>query len=288
MLLLANKNVRKKALKASKTAAKAAIIVGGAGALTYAAYKLLKRTNFDMPADMTTNFTLAPEASTSAEVEKISHQIFDERMNAIEQARIELLAKLELKNQQHEKITNLQQQIEQKKIQIQTNNMQYIIPLQNEINNFDSAVYSAKRILENAQNSYNEAWNRLKPVQNELAAEETKLDAIYDRNEWWNPVWYLEKGNQERLVQQLRAIEAQIQNDVNIQQSNLTARTNDYNRALETKKSAIERLNSYKSMYITALQNELTALQQTLATYQISFDAINEEIMKLEKITGGA
>ena len=288
MLLLANKNVRKKALKASKNVAKAALIVGGAGALAYSAYKLLKRTDFDMPADMTTNFTLAPEASTSAEVEKISHQIFDERMNAIEQARIELLAKLELKNQQHERITNLQQQIEQKKIQIENNNQQYIVPLEREIENLQKNVDSAKRLLEAAQNVYNAAWNDLKDEQNRLAREEYKLDEIYDKNQIWNPAWYIEKGNQERLVQQLRSNVAMYQNEANAQQSRVVSRTNDYNIALESKKTAIERLNSYKSTYITTLQNELTALQQTLAMYQITFDAISEEIAKLQKITSGA
>ena len=287
MLLLADKRVRKKALNVSKTAAKGALIVGGAGALAYAAYKLLQKPNFEKPEDMPLDFKLAPEAATQAEVTKIATEIFDERTSAIEQARNELLAKLELKNQQHEKITNLQQQIEQKKQQINTNNQQYVVPIERSLPELQRNVDAAKAVLEQVQNAYNAAWNTLKDEQNKLAVADFDLDKIYDRNEWWNPAWYIEKGNQERLVQQLRANVTGYQNALNVQQSNLSARTNDYNIALETKKSAIERLNSNKATYITPLQNELTALQQTLNMYQVAFDAINEEIIKLQNIVNG-
>jgi len=281
--LLADKRVRKTAARSAKRAAKTAapiILVGGAGALVYALLK--KQKNFEF-IEGPTEYIPSPQYTTTAETREIARETTYSTLDDIERLKTELNDKIALREQQQQIINEITQQIQSVQQQIQQKenelanasfsltiqDVDYILPgLQNNVTTAKTAVYNAR--------------NRTGDAQDTVANLEYELQQIYARNEWWNPAWYIEKGNKEVELQRARSeLENQRLNQQNLE-SYLLERENALNEALQRKNTATQQKNDWISQYITPLENQRLALEQTRNSYTIAFDAINLEIQRLQ------
>jgi chromosome segregation ATPase len=282
MMLLANKKIRR---GATKTAAGAVIAVGAGAGILYLISKLNQKSDIVKPAQHV-EYISAPPTTTSAEVEQIVEQSISNRNSAIEEARRLLLEKLELQNQQKRQISELESQITVKQNELDRKQSQRV-SLQSEVDRVRNEVATAESNYITQRNNYQKTLDYVNKQKVKMAELNKELDDIYQRNEWWNPIWYLEKGNKEVEVQsfrtQLSADETRLAND-QAMMNNTESAWNSKKRELDT---TISKLNAYIGSNITPVENELTVLQQTLSMYQVAFDAIGSEIENLKKITGG-
>ena len=283
MFLLADKRVRKTAARSAKRAVKTAapiILVGGAGALVYALLK--KQKNFEF-IEGPTEYIPSPQYTTTAETREIARETTYSTLGDIERLKTELNEKISLREQQKQKIDEIkaqiqdvQQQILQKQteldlcsfVRIIAETEQQIPALRSNYDTARTAVYNAR--------------NRTGAAQATVANLEYELQQIYARNEWWNPAWYLQKGDKEVELQRARSeLETARLNQQNLE-SYLLERENALNEALQRKNAAIEQKNDWISQYITPLENQRLSLEQTRNSYTIAFDAINLEIQRLQ------
>jgi DNA repair exonuclease SbcCD ATPase subunit len=283
VFLLADKRVRKRAAKTAKTAAKTAQIVipvVGGGLLLYSWLKNRKPVEY---IEGPTEYIAPPPTTTQSEVVEIARETTYSTLGDIERLKTELNEKISLREQQKQKIDEIkaqiqdvQQQILQKQteldlcsfVRIIAETEQQIPALRSNYDTARTAVYNAR--------------NRTGAAQATVANLEYELQQIYARNEWWNPAWYLQKGDKEVELQRARSeLETARLNQQNLE-SILLERENALNEALQRKNDALAQKNAWIGQYITPLENQSLALEQTRNSYTIAFDAINLEIQRLQ------
>jgi len=282
LFLLATAKKPKISEKTRKTAGKMALY-GAVGAGSWLLYKYLSKNKPAEFLEGPTELVEAPEGATHAEVHQIAQQTVNTTLNEITRLQTEYLEKITLRDRQKLKIDEIQSQIDSVEQQIRSHDAK-LAEFDDKIAGWDWDIENIHKInFNNSERVYLAARNTAGQQRSKLATLEYELDAIYDRNEFWNPAWYIEKGNKEREVQQQRSDTTIAETNEASAYSQYLTHLNALNGAKQNRDNEIVRKNDYFSTNVQPLINQKMALEQTKKTYVIAFDAINIELETLKQ-----